>query len=79
MLLPFLLCVSLLQGLVRSQDSMTIQKQNHTDPRTTQSCNINNYNSFYAGPNKKLEESYVGRKKATGRDSNGAQELDQEK
>ena len=55
MLLPFLLCVSLLQGLVRSQDSMTIQKQNHIDPRTTQSCNINNYNSFYAGPNKKLE------------------------
>ena len=50
-----LLCVSMLQLLVCSQDSATAQKQNHIDPKTTQSCNINNYNSFYAGPNKKFE------------------------
>lgn len=55
MLLALLLCVSLLQGLVCPQDSVTTQKQNHIDPKTTQSCNINNYNSFYAGPNKKFE------------------------
>ena len=30
-------------------------KQNHIDPKTTQSCNINNFLSFYAGPNKKFE------------------------
>ena len=35
-------------------ESVTTQKQNHLDPKTT-SCNINNYNSFYAGPNKKFE------------------------
>ena len=55
MILAFLLCVSLLQGLVRSQDSVTTQKQNLINPKTAQSCNINNYNSFYAGPNKKFE------------------------
>ena len=56
MLLAFLLCVSLMQRFVCSQDpdSVTTQKQNHLDPKTS-SCNINNYNSFYAGPNKKFE------------------------
>jgi len=63
MILAFLLCVSLLQGLVRSQDSVTTQKQNLINPKTTRSCNINNYNSFYAGPNKKFENLLLDVKK----------------
>ena len=55
MILAVVLYASLLQGLVCSQDAMTTQKQDHIDPKTTQSCSINNYNSFYAGPNKKFE------------------------
>ena len=55
MILAVVLCASLLQGLVCAQGSVTSQKQNHIDPKTTQSCSINNYNSFYAGPNKKFE------------------------
>ena len=54
MFLAFLICVSLLQTLVTSQGSVTTQKQNQLDSKRT-SCNINNYNSFYAGPNKKIE------------------------
>ena len=41
-------------GLVISQRSVTTQKQNQLDSKAT-ACNINNYNSFYAGPNKKIE------------------------
>ena len=55
MILAVVLYASLLQGLVCSQDAMTTQKQDHIDPKTTESCSINNYNSFYAGPNKKFE------------------------
>ena len=56
MILTVVLCASLLQGLVCSQGSVTSQKQtDHIDPKKTQSCSINNYNSFYAGPNKKFE------------------------
>ena len=56
MILTVLLCASLLEGLVCAQaGSVTTQKQNHIDPKTTQSYSINNYNSFYAGPNKKFE------------------------
>ena len=56
MILAVLLCALLFQWLVCSQGSVvTAQKQNHIDPKTTQSCSINNYNSFYAGPNKKFE------------------------
>ena len=36
--------------------SLTAQKENILDSTTTP-CNINNYNSFYAGHNKKLENT----------------------
>ena len=42
--------------LVSSQDSVPERKENP-------SCNINNYNSFYAGPNKKLENIILGMKR----------------
>lgn len=42
--------------LVSSQDSVPKRKENP-------SCNINNYNSFYAGPNKKLENIILGMKR----------------
>ena len=42
--------------LVSSQDSVTKRKENP-------SCNINNYNSFYAGPNKKMENIILGMKR----------------
>ena len=62
MILTLLLCVSLLQTLATSQDSVTTQKQNQLDSKAT-SCNINNYNSFYAGPNKKLENLILDMKR----------------
>ena len=65
MILALLLSVSLLQTLVSSQvsqGSVTTQKQNHLDSKAT-SCNINNYNSFYAGPNKKLENIILDMKR----------------
>ena len=54
MILALLICVWLLQSLVSSQGSVTTQKQNQLDSKRT-ACNINNYNNFYAGPNKKIE------------------------
>ena len=42
--------------LVSSQDSVPKRKENPP-------CNINNYNSFYAGPNKKLENIILGMKR----------------
>ncbi|KAL9985768.1 hypothetical protein ACROYT_G008211 [Oculina patagonica] len=62
MILAIFLCVSLFQTLVSSQGSVTTQKQNHLDSKAT-SCNINNYNSFYAGPNKKLENIILDMKR----------------
>ncbi len=52
----------MLQTLVSSQGSVTTQKQNRLDSKAT-SCNINNYNSFYAGPNKKLENIILDMKR----------------
>jgi len=40
--------------LLQAVDSVTTQKQNPLGAKGMP-CNINNYNSFYAGPNKKLE------------------------
>ena len=40
--------------LLQAVDSVTTQKQNPSDSKGM-SCNINNNNNFYAGPNKKLE------------------------
>lgn len=42
--------------LVSSQDSVPKRKENP-------SSNINNYNSFYAGPNKKMENIILGMKR----------------
>ena len=41
---------------------MTPQKQNSLNSKAS-SCNINNYNSFYAGPNKKLENIILDMKR----------------
>ena len=62
MILVLLFCVSLMQTLVSSQDSVTTQKQNSLNSKAS-SCNINNYNSFYTGPNKKLENIILDMKR----------------
>ena len=55
----FLICVVfLMQGKV--VNSVTTQKQNQLG-RKEMPCNI--YNSFYAGPNKKIEDIILGIKK----------------
>ena len=59
MILSFLFCVILLS---QKACSVASQKQNQLGSKTTP-CNINNYNSFYAGPNKKLEDIILGIKK----------------
>lgn len=60
MLRLFALCTVLVS--VNSQDvginSGRTQKQT-LRPSQGKSCNINNYNSFYAGPNKKVENLLV--------------------
>lgn len=64
MLRLFALCAVLVS--VNSQDvginSGRTQKQT-LPPSQGKSCNINNYNSFYAGPNKKVENLLVDVKK----------------
>jgi len=51
MICTFVVCLLVLLQVV---DSVTTQKQNLLGAKGMP-CNINNYNSFYAGPNKKLE------------------------
>ena len=57
-----LFCVSLLQTLVSTQEPVTTPKQSQLDPNAT-SYNSNNYNSFSAGPNKKLENLILDMKR----------------
>jgi len=59
MMLNFLFCVIL---LLQTTYSVATQKQNQLGSKTTP-CNINTYNSFYAGPNKKLEDIILGIKR----------------
>ncbi|XP_022802814.1 ryncolin-2-like [Stylophora pistillata] len=54
--LLFLWVNALSYAVVSCQDSVTKRKENSP-------CNINNYNSFYAGPNKKLENIILGMKR----------------
>ena len=58
-MLNFLFCVIL---LLQTACSVATQKQNQLGSKTTP-CNINSYNSFYAGPNKKLEDIILGIKR----------------
>jgi len=51
MFCTFVVCLLV---LLQAVDSVTTQKQNPLGAKGMP-CNINNYNSFYAGPNKKLE------------------------
>ena len=51
MICTFVVCLLV---LLQGADSVTTQKQNPLGAKGMP-CNINNYNSFYAGPNKKLE------------------------
>jgi len=51
MILTFVVC---LLELLQAVDSVTTQKQNPLDANGMP-CNINNYNSFYTGPSKKLQ------------------------
>jgi len=52
MICTFVVCLLV---LLQAVDSVTTQKQNSGVDAKGMPCNINNYNSFYAGPNKKLE------------------------
>ena len=45
------------------ETAATTQKQNRVDSTIMPSCNINNYNSFYAGYNKKLENIIIEMKR----------------
>lgn len=51
--MSFILLICLL-SLLQAVELVTAQKQSSLDSKTNP-CNINNYNSFYAGPSKKLE------------------------
>ena len=55
----FFCFLSVLQTM---ETTATTQKQNRLDS-TMPSCNINNYNSFYAGHNKKLENMIIEMKR----------------
>ena len=58
----FVCFICLLSVLQTMETTATTQKQNRLDS-TMSSCNINNYNSFYAGHNKKLENTIIEMKR----------------
>ena len=58
----FVCFICFLSVLQTMETTATTQKQNRLDS-TMPSCNINNYNSFYAGHNKKLENMIIEMKR----------------
>ena len=70
MICTFVVCLLV---LLQAVDSVTTQKQNSGVDAKGMPCNINNYNSFYAGPNKKLENIILemNRKWTTSRKNSG--------